>query len=28
VIRSARDAGINAWKLGRVVRGSGQVNLV
>jgi phosphoribosylformylglycinamidine cyclo-ligase len=28
VIRSARDAGINAWTLGRVVRGSGQVNLV
>lgn len=27
VIRSARDAGISAWKLGRVVRGSGQVLL-
>jgi phosphoribosylformylglycinamidine cyclo-ligase len=28
VIRSARDAGINAWPMGRVVRGSGQVQLV
>ena len=28
VIRSARDAGINAWSMGRVVRGSGQVQLV
>ena len=27
VIRSARDAGISAWRLGRVVRGSGQVIL-
>jgi phosphoribosylformylglycinamidine cyclo-ligase len=27
VKRSARDAGISAWKLGRVDRGSGQVNL-
>ena len=27
VIRSARNAGISAWTLGRVVRGSGQVNL-
>jgi phosphoribosylformylglycinamidine cyclo-ligase len=28
VIDSARDAGVSAWKLGRVVRGSGRVNLV
>jgi phosphoribosylformylglycinamidine cyclo-ligase len=28
VISSARDAGVKAWTLGRVVRGSGQVNLV
>jgi phosphoribosylformylglycinamidine cyclo-ligase len=28
VIDSARDAGLSAWKLGRVVRGSGKVNLV
>ena len=28
VIHSARDAGISAWTLGRVTRGSGQVNLV
>ena len=28
VVRSARDAGINAWPMGRVVRGSGQVQLV
>jgi phosphoribosylformylglycinamidine cyclo-ligase len=28
VIRSAGDAGINAWSMGRVVRGSGQVQLV
>jgi phosphoribosylformylglycinamidine cyclo-ligase len=27
VLRSARAADINAWTLGRVVRGSGQVNL-
>jgi phosphoribosylformylglycinamidine cyclo-ligase len=27
VMRSARDAGINAWALGRVTRGSGQVLL-
>ena len=27
VIGSARDAGINAWSLGRIVRGSGQVLL-
>lgn len=28
VIRSASDAGINAWPMGRVARGSGQVQLV
>lgn len=28
VIHGARDSGISAWPLGRVVRGSGQVNLV
>ena len=28
VIRSASDAGINAWSMGRVVRGGGQVQLV
>jgi phosphoribosylformylglycinamidine cyclo-ligase len=28
VIDSARAAGVSAWKLGRVVRGSGKVNLV
>jgi phosphoribosylaminoimidazole (AIR) synthetase len=28
VIRSASDAGINAWSMGRVARGNGQVQLV
>jgi phosphoribosylformylglycinamidine cyclo-ligase len=28
VIHSARAAGISAWTVGRVVRGTGQVNLV
>jgi phosphoribosylformylglycinamidine cyclo-ligase len=27
VMVSARDAGVPAWTLGRVTRGSGQVNL-